>query len=91
MSVRMKTPANGGGEVHVKGRTAGVQGTYGAPRGEDNHGPVGKRVVEKTIEPGERDSDGGGEGPLGEAASSVYQKAVHNRGDSIGDKALTER
>jgi hypothetical protein len=91
MSVRMKTPYNQGGENHVKGRRAGVEGTYGAPRGEDSKGPVGKRVAEKTIEPGERDSDGGGEGPLGLAAHSIYEKAVKNRGDSIGDKALTER
>lgn len=91
MTTRMKTPANGGGENHVRGRQAGVEGTYGASRGEDTHGPVGSKTAEKTIFPGERDSDGGGEDGLNQAASSIYQKAVKNQGDSIGDKALTER
>ena len=88
MAVKEKPSGN---EEYVKGRRSGVEGTYGAERSKDNKAPVGTRVTEKTIYPGERDSDGGGEGPLGEAASSIYQKAVSNRGGDLGDKALTER
>ena len=91
MALRMKTPVDKGSEEYVKGRRAGVEGTYGAPRSEDSHGPVGTRAAEKTVQPGERNSLGGGEDSLGEAASSIYEKAVMNRGDSLGDKALTER
>jgi hypothetical protein len=70
------------GEEYLKGRRAGQEGTHGMAR---------KGVAEKTIYPGERDSDGGGEDGLGECASRLYQNAVHNRGDKDGDKALTER
>jgi hypothetical protein len=70
-----------GNEEHVKGRKAGVSDTYGASR---------KGVAEKTI-PGVGECDGGGKDGLPAAASSIYQKAVKNRGDDQGDKALTER
>lgn len=72
----------GGEEKYLKGRQAGVEETQGVKR---------KGTAEKTIFPGERNSDGGGEDGLGAAAHSIYEKAVHNSGDSIGDKALTER
>lgn len=94
MTVRMKTPHNQGGENHVKGRKGGVEGTYGAPRGKDTHGPVGHRSAEKTAYPGERDSEGGGEDGLGECASELYGNAIKNGGgreDSVGDKALKTR
>lgn len=71
------------GEVYNRGRTAGVEGTYGAKR---------KGVAEKTILP-EGENVGGGEGGLGAAASSIYGKAVSNGGgkDSGGDPALRQR
>jgi hypothetical protein len=72
-----------GSEEYVKGRRAGVEGTYG----EDRPG----NSAEKTIFPASGNSDGGGEDSLGEKASSIYRKAVENRGDDMGDKALTER
>lgn len=89
--VRVKSAPDKGGEEYGKYHRAGVEGTYGAPRSEDNYGKVGTSTVEKTVYPGERSSDGGGEDSLGETASSLYQNAVHNRGDKFGDKALTER
>jgi hypothetical protein len=94
MTVRMHTPRNQGGENHVKGRKGGVEGTYGASRGEDTHKPVGRRAAEKTVYPGERDSEGGGEGSLSECASELYGNAVKNGGgreDGVGDKALRHR
>jgi hypothetical protein len=70
------------GEEYVRGRKSGVEGTYG----EKHDG-----VAEKTLFPGLDSNDGGGEDGLKMAASSIYSKAVKNEGDSIGDKALTER
>jgi hypothetical protein len=70
------------GEEYVRGRKAGVEGTYGESRG--------MKGAEKTIFPGD-DNDGGGEDGLGEAASSLYQRAVKNEGGGGGDPALTER
>ena len=70
------------GEEYLKGRKAGVEGTHGASR---------KGVAEKTLLPHSDVNDSGGESELNRAARSIYQDAVHNRGDRDGDKALTER
>ena len=75
--------ANMKGEEYLKGRRAGVEKTYGESRG--------KRGAEKTLLPHSDVNDGGGESELSRAARSIYQDAVHNRGDKVGDKALTER
>jgi hypothetical protein len=77
-----KESANMRGEEYLKGRRAGVEGTHGASR---------KGVAEKTLLPHSDVNDSGGESELNEAARSIYQNAVHNRGDKDGDKALTER
>jgi len=71
-----------GNESYVRGRKEGVSDTYGKSR---------KGVAEKTVFPGQDSNDGGGEDGLKSAASSIYRKAVENRGDDQGDKALTER
>jgi hypothetical protein len=71
-----------GEEYLHAGRKAGVEKTYGASR---------KGVAEKTLLPHSDVNDGGGENELTRAAKSIYQDAVHNRGDKDGDKALTER
>ncbi|MGH8324287.1 MAG: hypothetical protein ACRETD_10895 [Steroidobacteraceae bacterium] len=66
-------------ESYQKGRTGGVEGTYGTKR---------KGVAEKTaIEHPE------GSGDLASVASSVYGKAVKNGGgsDTGGDPALRQR
>jgi hypothetical protein len=70
------------GEEYLEGRRAGVEGTHGASR---------KGVAEKTLLPHSDVNDSGGESELNRAARSIYQDAVHNRGDREGDKALTER
>jgi hypothetical protein len=79
-----KEKADMSGEEYLKGRRAGVEGTYGMER---------KGVAEKTVLPGEPHSDGGGEGDLAESAGSLYDRAVAPEWDTsgIGDKALTER
>jgi hypothetical protein len=71
------------GESYQKGRTAGVEGTYGSKR---------KGVAEKTVIP-EGENLGSGEGDLGAAATSIYGKAVRNGGgsDTGGDPALRQR
>ncbi len=71
------------GEEYLKGRRAGVEKTYGESRGS--------KGAEKTMLPHSDVNDGGGESELTRAARSIYQDAVHNRGDKDGDKALTER
>jgi hypothetical protein len=77
--------ANESGEAFVKGRKAGVEGTYGTSRGA--------KGAEKTIVADKMDqSDSGSlQSDLTSSARSLYQNAVHNRGDKDGDKALTER
>lgn len=70
------------GEEYLKGRKSGVEGTHGASR---------KGVAEKTLLTHSDVNDSGGENELNRAARSLYQDAVHNRGDKDGDKALTER
>lgn len=85
--VHIRSPANGGGENHVRGRRAGVQGSYGARKGP--------RSAEKTVIPGRGNSHGGGEGLLGPTASRLYRGALkHSRTGKThgaGDRALFER
>lgn len=66
-------------EVYQKGRTSGVEGTYGQKR---------KGVAEKTAV-----ANPEGSGDLANVASSVYRKAVRNGGgsDTGGDPALRQR
>ena len=71
-----------GNEEYLRGRKAGVSDTYGSKR---------KGVAERTLEPGHDSNDGGGKDGLKGAAASIYRKAVMNKGDDQGDKALTER
>lgn len=71
-----------GNEEYLKGRKAGVTGTSGQKR---------KGVAEKTVHSKEDTHDSGGEAELPGVARSLYQDAVKNRGDRLGDKALTER
>lgn len=77
----MKQAAKMSGEEYVCGRRAGVEGTQGESR---------KGSAEKTVYPAD-DNDGGGEDGLGAAARNIYGKAVRNKGDDIGDRALFER
>lgn len=79
----MKESANESGEAYLKGRKAGIDGTYGQNR---------KGLAEKTAIGGGDQSDGGTLDPaLRGAAKSMYGKAVHNKGDAIGDRALFDR
>jgi hypothetical protein len=91
--IRMHTPHNGGGNNWLEGRKAGVQGTYGDPRGKMGKGPIGHLTAEKTVAVGGRDSVGGGEDNLGPVAKAIYEKAVANGSgrDHLGDQALHER
>jgi hypothetical protein len=72
------------GEEYLKGRRAGVEGTYGAAR---------KGVAEKTLLPHSDVNDSGGESELNDKARSIYQKSVSNGGgkDTGGDAALRDR
>lgn len=83
MSKGMNERASEGGEKFNKGRTAGVEGTYGQPR---------KGVAEKTvIGHGDQRNSGSLDPELGSAASGLYGRAVRNAGGGGGDPALTER
>lgn len=66
-------------EKYQKGRTAGVEGTYGK-----KHDGVAERTAIAHPE---------GEGDLADVAHSVYHKAVSNGGggDTGGDPALRQR
>lgn len=82
------------GEEYVRGRRAGVEGSYGASRAKDNRAPVGKLCAEKTVYPGMDSSLGGGEDSLGEVAKAIYGNSIANGGgreDAVGDKALKDR
>lgn len=70
-------------EEYLRGRRAGVQGTYGDKR---------KGLAEKTVVP-HAEGEGGGEDGLPATARSVYSKAIKNGGgsDTGGDAALRER
>ena len=83
--------ANESGEKYLKGRREGVEDTYGAKdkRLPGNHGRVAERTVATTKM--DQSDSGSLHEELTECARSMYQDAVHNRGDKHGDKALTER
>jgi hypothetical protein len=74
-----------GGEKYGRGRRkAGVTGTSGVKR---------RGNAEKTIHPGQRDSEGGGEGELGGTARSLYGNALRHattgkRRGPMGDQAM---
>lgn len=76
--------ANMSGEKYLKGRTAGVEGTYGKAR----EGVAEATAVATVMD---QSDSGSVQADLTESASSMYRKAVMNKGDDIGDKALTER
>ena len=77
--------ANESGEAYLKGRRAGVEGTYGKSRS-------GNVAQETNVADKMDQSDSGSlQSDLTSSARSLYQNAVHNRGDIEGDKALTER
>jgi hypothetical protein len=84
MAVNKGEKANMSGEAYGKYHRGGVEGPSGQAR---------KGVAEKTVVANKMDqSDSGSvESDLTEKASALYQAAVHNRGDKLGDKALTER
>jgi hypothetical protein len=71
-----------GAEEYLKGRRAGVEGSYG-----EAHDGVAERTVVSAIGNGL----GGGEDGLEATAKSLYGQAVRNTGDKLGDKALMER
>jgi len=77
-------------EKYLKGRRAGVEGTYGEKGGALRH----KGVVEATsVSKNDKDPSGSEDG-LGGVASKMYKGAIRNGGGSsngIGDKALRER
>ncbi len=80
------------GEEYLRGRRAGVEETYGKegkPYRGVNSKWSGASAEATLLSKGEGNS--GGNEELASAARSLYQDAVHNRGDKDGDKALTER
>jgi hypothetical protein len=79
-----KESADMRGEEYLKGRRAGVEGTYGKTR---------KGVAEETIIGGSGEQSDGGtlDVELSGAAARIYRNAVENRETPDGDKALTER
>ena len=81
------------GEEYHSGRRAGVETTYGKEghpyRGVN--GGSGKTSAEATNLSKDDNHNSGGNEELAKAARSLYQDAVHNRGDKDGDKALIER
>jgi hypothetical protein len=77
--------ANESGEAYLKGRRAGVEGSYGKAR-------KGASAEETNVADKMDQSDSGSlQSDLTASARSLYQDAVKNRGDKLGDKALTER
>jgi hypothetical protein len=77
--------ANESGEAYLKGRKAGVEGTYGKSR-------AGRSAEETNVADKMDQSDSGSlQSDLTSSARSIYQNAVKNRETPDGDKALTER
>ena len=79
-------------EKHVKGRTAGVEGTYGSKTHAERHK---KGVVEATVVSKNDHNHSGGEPGVDAVATKLYKAALRNGGGhdagGIGDKALRER
>lgn len=85
MSKGSNERANESGEKYLKGRTGGVEGTFG-------HGRKG--VVEKTVVGhGDQRNSGSLDPELGAAAGSLYSRAVGPGEDPSrkGDQALRDR
>lgn len=84
MAANKGEKANMSGEAYGRYHRGGVEGPSGKAR---------KGIAEETVVANKMDqSDSGSvEGDLTEKARSMYQAAVSNRGDKLGDKALTER
>jgi hypothetical protein len=80
--VNRKEGMDRGSEEYLRGRRAGVEGTYGTPH---------DGVAERTVISGKDSNDGGGEDGLTSTARNLYRQAVNNSGDKYGDKALAER
>jgi hypothetical protein len=80
-----KEAAGMAGEAFVDGRKAGVEGTYGQSRNG--------KGAEKTVVATRKDQGDGGsvDDALISAAAGIYRKAVMNKGDNIGDRALFDR
>jgi hypothetical protein len=77
--------ANESGEAYLKGRKAGVEGTYGKSRS-------GNLAQETNVADVMDQSDSGSlQTDLTSSAKSLYSQAVKNTGDKLGDKALLER
>lgn len=76
--------ANMSGEAYLKGRKAGVEGPSGKAQ---------KGVAEKTVPADKMDQSdsGSAQTDLTSAAHSLYQRAVKNEGDEMGDRALFDR
>lgn len=81
------------GEEYLKGRRAGVEETTGK-EGKPYRGVGSKwhgQSAEATNLSKNDHHESGANEELASAARSMYQDAVHGRGDKHGDKALTER
>jgi hypothetical protein len=76
--------ANESGEAYLKGRRAGVEG----PSGKNRKGVAQETIVADVMD---QSDSGSVQSDLTSAASRMYSRAVKNEGDSMGDKALTER
>jgi hypothetical protein len=77
--------ANESGEAYLKGRRAGVEGTYGKSRS-------GNVAQETNVADKMDQSDSGSlQSDLTDSARSLYQKAVDNKDDKMGDQALRDR
>jgi hypothetical protein len=76
------------GEKYLKGRTAGVEKTYGASRGK-------MHSAEKTIIGGSMEQSNGGtlDPELSGAVKRMHARALETTktSDGDGDKAITER
>jgi hypothetical protein len=89
----IKDKADMKGEEYLRGRRSGVENTYGK-EGKPYRGVsqgTGRNSAEATNLSKDDNHNSGGNEELASAARSLYQDAVHNRGDKDGDKALIER
>lgn len=73
-----------GNEKYLKGRTSGVEGTFGKGRSDG---------VEKTVISGENSNSGSLDSELKGATGSMYSRAVADSPDPSkrGDQALRDR
>jgi hypothetical protein len=79
--------ANESGETYLKGRKAGVEGTYGKKR--PGHSAEETNVADKM----DQSDSGSLQSDLTSAASSIYSRAVGPGEDpsKMGDQALRDR